>query len=277
MIETFLLLILLALVAGFIGALLGLGGGIVLVPGLTLLFGCNVKVAIATSLMSVIATSSAAATVYVSERFTNIRLGMTLELATTTGALMGGVLAVFVSGRYLYFLFAAVLVYAAASMLRGRGTAAEEAVTQPASSGLSAEFVDPASRKTVSYGVSAMPAGMLGSTAAGILSGMLGIGGGIVKVPLMNLVMGVPMKAAIATSNFMIGVTAAAGAFFYWTRGLTEPAVTAPSVIGVLVGARIGTRVAGRARTRALSLAFVVLLVITAVQMVLRGFGIALR
>lgn len=267
----FLLLALLAVAAGFVGALLGLGGGIVLVPGLTLLFGYPIKVAIAASLISVIATSSSAATVYVRERFTNIRLGMLLEITTTAGALVGGILAVYIGRRYLYFIFAAMLLYSGFSMLRDRRSPLGPSESDAPEPNLNGSFVDPATGKTVSYVVSKVPVGLIGGWIAGIISGLLGVGGGIIKVPLMNLVMHVPMKAAIATSNFMIGVTAAAGALVYWANGLIDPAVAAPSAIGVLIGARLGTKVAGIARARALTIIFVVFIIVTAVQMIIGG------
>jgi uncharacterized membrane protein YfcA len=273
-ILTFFLLVLLAIVAGLIGAILGLGGGIIIVPGLTLLFHYDVKIAIATSLVSVIATSSAAATVYVAERLTNIRLGMTLEVATTIGALAGGLTAVYISGRYLYFIFAAVLIYAGVNMIRRREASVISDETIASESSINGSFTDPTTGKTVCYAVDRIPTGMLGSAGAGILSGLLGVGGGIIKVPLMNLVMRIPMKACIATSNFMIGVTAATGALVYWSSGLVNPVITAPVAIGVIIGARLGTMMVGRMHTRALRLAFVVLIAITAVQMVLRGVSI---
>ncbi|MBI2843987.1 MAG: sulfite exporter TauE/SafE family protein [Armatimonadetes bacterium] len=270
MIVTFLLLILLSTAAGFIGALLGLGGGIILVPGLTLLFNFDVKVAIAASIISVIATSASAATVYIRQGLTNIRLGLLLEIATAAGAIAGGMIAVHISGRYLYFLFAAVLVYAGVNMMRGRRVHIEPSGINEDST-LDGSYVDPITGRTVSYMVIRVPTGMAVSIAAGIISSMLGVGGGIIKVPLMNIVMHVPMRAAIATSSFMIGVTAATGAFVYWTSGLVNPAVVAPSVIGVLIGARAGTMAAGKLRARALTKAFVLLIAVMAVQMVLEG------
>lgn len=272
-IGSFFIILVLALAAGLIGAMLGLGGGIILVPGLTLLLGYDVKVAAAASLVAVIATSTAAATVYVSQRLTNIRLGMLLEIATTFGGLVGGIIAVYISGKYLFFLFAAVLIYAGANMLRVERFRAEQPVNGPISR-LDGSYNDPVSGKTVSYRVTNIPAGMAGSLGAGVMSGMLGVGGGIIKVPLMNLVMRIPMRAAIATSNFMIGVTAAAGAFVYWTSGKVDPTVAAPCVIGVLIGARIGTRVGGRVRSRALKLVFVAFVTITAVQMIQKGLSL---
>jgi uncharacterized protein len=273
MIETFLLLVLLAVAAGFVGALLGLGGGIILVPGLTLLFHYDVKIVIAACLVSVIATSSAAATVYVSERFTNIRLGMLLEVATTSGALIGGIVAVHVPSRYLFFVFAAILAYAGTMMARGRRDSLARVPSDEAAPGLGETYVDPASGKMICYEVTKVPLGLAGSLGAGLISGLLGVGGGIIKVPLMNLAMRIPIKAAIATSNFMIGVTAATGAIVFWLNGKVDPAVAAPTVIGVLVGARLGTKVAGRVRSRYLTLVFVLFIAMTAVQMVMKGFG----
>lgn len=271
-IETFLLIIILSFFAGILGAILGLGGGIILVPGLTLLFGYDVKVAVAASLISVIATSSSAATVYVAEGFSNIRLGMLLEVATTIGALSGGLIAIFISNQALYLIFAAVLLYSGFSMLRGRSVVSSEPTdieTEPSS--LSGEYIDPATGKTVSYVVDKIGFGLAGSAGAGILSGLLGVGGGIIKVPIMNLTMRIPMKAAVATSNFMIGVTAAAGAFFYWANGFVRPEVAAPTAIGVLIGARLGTRIAEKFRNIILMRLFVVIIAITAVQMILKG------
>ena len=269
-IGAFFIILLIALAAGTLGAMLGLGGGIILVPGLTLLLHYDVKLAAAASLVAVIATSTAAATVYVSKGLTNIRLGMLLEIATTFGGLAGGLIAVYISGKYLFFLFAGVLIYAGINMLRSERPQATQEQDAPVSK-LDSSFEDPLSGKTVSYRVKCVPSGMLGSLFAGILSGMLGVGGGIIKVPLMNLVMKVPMRAAIATSNFMIGVTAAAGAFVYWANGKVDPTIAAPSVIGVLIGARIGTRLSGKFKSRALKIVFAVFVAITAVQMVQKG------
>ena len=258
--------------AGFVGALLGLGGGIIIVPALTLLFAKDMKTAIAASLVSVIATSSSAATVYVHEKLTNIRLGMLLEIATTIGALVGGVIAIYIGNKYLYLLFAAVMLYAAWSMLRQKETCMKaEGSEESVDARLNGEYVDPITGRTVAYTVKAVPVGMAGSFGAGVMSGLLGVGGGIVKVPLMNAAMKIPIRAAIATSNFMIGVTAASGALVFWMDGKVDPVVTAPCVIGVLLGARIGTIAASHIRARALKLAFVAFVLVTAYQMVVHG------
>lgn len=269
--ETYLLIIAMSVGAGFIGALLGLGGGIVLVPGLTLLFHQDMKIAIAASLVSVIATSSSAATVYVQERFTNIKLGMTLEVATTLGALGGGIAAVYISNRYLALLFAAILIYAGITMLRGRRVNDESAETEVTPSDLDSEYYDHSTGTTVPYSVRNLPLGLFGSFGAGIMSGLLGVGGGIIKVPLMNVAMRIPLKVAVATSNFMIGVTAATGAIVYWMNGKVDPGVTAPAVIGVLIGARLGTKVIGHIKTDVLKKIFVLFIAYTAYEMIMRG------
>jgi uncharacterized membrane protein YfcA len=269
--ANFLILLPIAVGAGFFGALFGLGGGIILIPGITLLLGYPVKDAVAASAISVIATSSAAASAYVAERITNIRLGMVLELATTTGALVGSLVAVYIRPQLLYFIFAAMLVYAGTSMARGRRAVSDEDRVDLDRQGLDGEFTDPATGRVVSYDVRNVPLGMLGSGVAGVLSGLLGVGGGIIKVPVMNRVMGVPLKAAIATSNFTIGVTAATAAAVYWSHGMIKPAIAAPSAIGVLVGARIGSRVAGMVPSKVLRIGFVIFVAITAVQMVQKG------
>jgi uncharacterized protein len=272
--ETFFLITLMSMGAGFFGAMLGLGGGVIIIPALTLLFHVDVKIAIAASLVSVIATSSSAATVYVQERFTNIRLGMLLEVATTLGAIGGAIIARYISGQYLYLLFAALLVYAGISMITGKKIEPEADEAARNGSPLNGEFYDPASKKTVAYVVKGVPVGMIGAGGAGIMSGLLGVGGGIIKVPIMHRVMGIPMKVAIATSNFMIGVTAAASALVYWATGKVDPAVTAPAVIGVLIGARIGTKVVGKIEARWLRFAFVAFIAFTAVNMAMKGLNL---
>ncbi len=209
--------------AGAVGALTGIGGGLIITPILTLGLGVPIHQAIGTSLCCVIATSSGAAARYVEQHLSNIRLGMTLELATTVGAVSGALVAGILPRGALAILFAVLLVYAGASMLRRA---------------LKATTGEPDSRGE--YTIRHLPLGLVGSGGAGIISGMLGVGGGIIKVPLMYLVMGVPFKVATATSNFMIGVTAAASAFIYFARGDVALAITAPTAVGVFVGASTG-------------------------------------
>ena len=259
-------------VAGLLGSLVGVGGGIIVVPALTLLMGVGIQNAIAASIVSVIATSSGAAASYVSERITNMRLGMVLEVATVLGALTGAALAAHVSGRELYLIFAAVLAYTAWSMLRKRGAPAEPAPDALADRlKLHGRFFDRSLGREVAYRVSRTKLGMAVSYVAGVSSGLLGIGGGVIKVPVMNLAMGVPLKACTATSNFMIGVTAAASAAVYLMRGEVLPFVAAPVAVGVLVGARTGAKLMGGMRNNVIRIMFVVVLAASAVQMLLKG------
>jgi len=253
------------LVGGF-GSMMGIGGGVLLIPLLTGVFGIPIKTAIGTSIVSVIATSSAAGVVYLGRGLVHTRLAMVLEIATTLGALAGGVTAVLLSPNALAGIFGAALLYVVFSMHRlpREGHAEDTGL-------LSATFSDPYTGQLVRYGVRRLRLGMAVSFVAGNLSGLLGIGGGVVKVPAMALVMGVPLRAAIATSNFMIGITAATSAVIYYQHGYLDPSKTIPTALGVLLGAQIGTRLGGRMRTRQLQLLFEALLLVFAVQMFYRA------
>jgi uncharacterized membrane protein YfcA len=252
--------------------LVGVGGGIIVVPALTLLMGVSIQNAIAASIVSVIATSSGAAATYVSERITNMRLGMLLEIATVTGALTGAYLAALIPGRGLFLIFALILAYTAWSMLRPKGHATgpvEDALADRLR--LHGSFFDRSLGREVSYRVSRTKLGLAVSYLAGIASGLLGIGGGILKVPVMNLAMGIPIKACTATSNFMIGVTAATSAAVYFMRGEVLPFVAAPVAIGVLLGARTGARLLGGMTNSSIRIIFVAVLAVSAVKMLMRG------
>jgi hypothetical protein len=266
----FFVLVGIAVVVGVLGSMLGVGGGILLVPLLTLFLDVPVKTAIGTSLVCVVVTSSASQIVYVARGFTNSRLGMTLEVATTLGALAGGITAILVSGRAIFGIFAAVLVYVLISMER------KPAPPRPAARGsaLAGSFTDPDTGDEVTYGVGHLPAGLAFSFVAGNVSGLLGVGGGVIKVPVMNLLMGMPLRAAIATSNLMIGVTAATGALIFFGRGLVEPRYAVPTALGILVGAQLGPRLSGKVSTGVLRRVFEVLIAVLAVQMALKAFGV---
>jgi len=265
--------------AGVFGSLLGLGGGILIVPLLTVGFGVSFREAVGVSLVCVIVTSSAAAGVYLERHLANLRLGMLLEVFTATGALVGGLVAFALPEQLLAGLFAILLAYTAISMLRrGRAPAspppattdelgAADAGAQPPTSSLADEIAGPG------YRPGRLVAGAGGSLGAGVVSALLGVGGGIVKVPLMHLVMGVPLKVATATSNLMIGVTAAASAIVYLLRGGIDPYVAGPTAVGVFVGAMVGSRLASRIHVDLLRLLFVGVLALTAVQMTLRALG----
>jgi uncharacterized membrane protein YfcA len=258
--------------AGLLGSLVGVGGGIIVVPALTLLMGVSIQKAIAASIVSVIATSSGAAASYVSERITNMRLGMVLEIATVIGALTGAYLAVWVSGRALFLIFALVLSYTAWSMLRPKGRAVAVAPDPLADRlRLHGSFFDRSLGREIPYRVSRTKLGLAVSYVAGVSSGLLGIGGGVLKVPVMNLAMGLPIKVCTATSNFMIGVTAATSAAVYFMRGEVLPFVAAPVAVGVLVGARTGARLLGGMRNDLIRIIFVAVLGVSALEMLQKG------
>ena len=258
--------------AGLLGSLVGVGGGIIVVPALTLLMGVSIQKAIAASIVSVIATSSGAAATYVSQRIANMRLGMILEVATVLGALTGACLAAWVSGRGLFIIFAVVLAYTAWSMVRPKGPATEPVPDSLADRlRLHGSFFDRSLGREVAYRVSRTKTGLAVSYIAGVSSGLLGIGGGVLKVPVMNVAMGIPIKACTATSNFMIGVTAAASAAVYLMRGEVLPFVAAPVAVGVLFGAMTGARLMGGMRNTSIRVIFVAVLVVSAAQMLLKG------
>jgi uncharacterized membrane protein YfcA len=259
-------------VAGVFGSLLGLGGGVLIVPLLTLGFGLPLREAVGVSLVSVIMTSSVAAGVYLERHVANLRLGMTLELFTALGALAGGSIAFLIDERVTSLLFALLLAYVAFTMARARTAAPLEATAlDPAISAEAAPPTTVAGRLSgEGYLVRNLGRGVVGATGAGIVSALLGIGGGIVKVPLMHLSMGVPLRVATATSNLMIGITAAASTVIYVIHGGIDPYVAGPTAIGVFIGASAGSRLGHRVDLGLLRILFVVVLAYTAVQMLIR-------
>jgi uncharacterized membrane protein YfcA len=260
--------------AGLIGSLLGLGGGIIIIPALTLWLHIDIRYAIGASIVSVIATSSGAAATYVRERLANLRVAMVLELATTTGALSGAFLAGRIATRWLYFIFGAVMAYSSIMMFRKmRGGSSRSRRPAPWADRLRlhSSYYDEALGKEIAYRVVSTRIGLGLMYVAGIVSGLLGIGSGVLKVPAMDLAMGLPVKVSTATSNFMIGVTAAASAGIYFSRGDIDPFVAAPVAVGVLLGAAIGSRWLSRLRGSTVRGIFVVVLLWVAAQMLLRG------
>ena len=261
--------------AGVFGSLLGLGGGILIVPFLTLVFGFPLLEAVGVSLVCVIMTSGAAAGVYLERRVANLRLGMTLELFTAIGALFGGLIAFLLPERLLEFVFALLLAYTALTMARRRD-ASEAPADDTTSAATEIASGDRAFLDTLSgpgYRVHHLGFGVIGSVVAGIASALLGIGGGLVKVPVMHVIMGVPLRVATATSNLMIGITASASAIIYLIRGSIDPYAAAPTAIGVFIGASIGSRTAHRIPLRVLRGLFVAILLYTAWQMLQRALG----
>lgn len=259
--------------------MLGLGGGIIVIPVLTLLLGVSLPVASGASLVSVLATSSASAAAYVRDKITNMRVGMLLETSTAAGAVAGALLVNVVSRSALYILFAVMLLIATASVI-ARGRASAPPAPQPDKLGealnLSGSYYDQGLHRDVPYAGRAIPAGLGVSLVSGIVAGLLGVGGGPLNVAVMQGPMRLPLKVASATSNFMIGVTAATGAAVYFARGQIVPVVAAPVALGVLLGATVGTRLLGRMPTKTLRLIFVPVLIYTAIQMVARGLGVSL-
>lgn len=272
--EVTLVLVVGGAAAGLFGALLGLGGGILIVPLLTLGLGLPVREAVGVSLVCVVVTSGAAAGVYLQRHVANLRLGMALELFTASGALLGGFVAFLVSEQVIAGLFAALLGYTTLTMIRRGGRAADEGVVLDAGVG-TPEDHDGGPLDGPGYRVHHVGPGVVGSLGAGIISALLGVGGGVVKVPLMHLAMGVPLRAAAATSNLMMGVTAGASAIIYLLRGGIDPWVAGPTAIGVFIGASIGARTAHRLDVSILRGLFVVVLLYTAFEMGRRALGLA--
>ena len=263
-----------ALVAGFVGSITGLGGGVVLVPFLTLAFGVDIHYAIGASLVSVIATSSGAAVAYVREGFSNIRAGMFLEAATTVGATVGAFLVTVAPTGAIAIIFGIVLLF---SLIPFRsGSAAGGPAGSPEQVDRLAAFLRfdsdyPSGQGRRAYHVRRIPLGFSIMGLAGLLSGLLGIGSGAMKVFAMDRAMGFPFKVSTTTSNFMIGVTAAASASVYLSRGYIDPGLAMPTMLGVLLGALLGARMLMAARTRTLRIVFGLIILLLGVQMIYKG------
>jgi uncharacterized protein len=258
--------------AGFLGALTGLGGGVVIVPLLTLVFGVDIRYAIGASLISVIATSSGAAAAYVKEGFSNIRIGMFLEMATTIGALFGAAIAGLIPTGAIAIIFGVVLIYSAYLSARPHHHQANDDIPDPIAVRLEMDGEYPASHGPVTYHVHAVPTGFSLMLAAGTLSGLLGIGSGAVKVLAMDQAMHIPFKVSTTTSNFMIGVTAAASAGVYLSRGYIDPGLSMPVMLGVLAGSLLGSRMLINARTRLLRWIFAGVILVLGMEMIYNGF-----
>ncbi len=260
-----------SLVAGFLGALTGLGGGVVLVPLLTIFFKVDLHYAIGASLVSVIATSSGSAAAYVKEGFSNIRIGMFLEIATTLGALLGAFLTAHVPARAIAVIFGVVLMYSAYVARNIRPRTAQDQPPDPLATKLKMNGSFPDTSGIRQYNVYNVPGGFGIMFGAGALSGLLGIGSGALKVVAMDQAMRIPFKVSTTTSNFMIGVTAAASAGVYLTRGYIDPALAMPVMLGVLVGSLMGTRVLVKTKTKSLRLVFSLVIVLLGIEMLLKG------
>ena len=259
-----------SLAAGFIGALTGLGGGVVIVPLVTLAFGADMRYAIGASLVSVIATSSGSAAAYVREGFSNVRIGMFLEIATSAGALAGAALAAHVPTAALAILFGVILLLSAFSPAHAEGASGGK--PDPVAEKLKLTGAYPNDGKLVHYAARRVPASFGLMTLAGALSGLLGIGSGAIKVLAMDLAMGLPFKVSTTTSNFMIGVTAAASAGIYLQRGYIDPGLAMPVMLGVVPGSLLGARLLAGARVSSLRLLFRAVILALAVEMIYNGW-----
>ncbi len=254
--------------AGFLGALTGLGGGVVIVPLLASVFGVDIRYAVGASLVSVIATSLGAASTYIKKGYTNLRLGMFLEVATTIGALIGALIATFISVKALTIVLAVVLLYSAYLSQQPKLDNPESESPDPLGNYLQLNGSYPAPEGVISYQVHSVPAGFSVMFVAGVISGLLGIGSGAFKVLAMDQIMRVPFKVSTTTSNFMIGVTAAASTGVYLARGYIDPALSMPVMLGVLPGAFLGARVLIGVKTQTLRIVFSLVLVLMACKMV---------
>ncbi|MBB3131630.1 hypothetical protein FHS19_006353 [Paenibacillus rhizosphaerae] len=277
MITLSLEILLISILAGIVGSVLGLGGGIIVTPALTLLFGVSIEHAIGASIISVIATSSGSAIAYIRDRITNLRVGMFLEIATTIGAITGAFIGGIIAPDLLYIIFGLLLVYSAFNMIKNKsGGAAGEVSMSPAAKKLRLEgsYYDKAIKQDVPYHAGNVYGGSSVMYGAGIVSGLLGIGSGSFKVLAMDVFMKLPLKVSTATSNFMMGVTGAASAGVYLLRGDIDPHIAGPVALGVLAGATLGAQIMQRLKSKTIRLLFIPVLVYVAVQMILEGVGL---
>lgn len=272
MLEFSLILLLGAILAGFLGALTGLGGGVVVIPLLTLGFGIDIRYAVGTALVTSIASSSGAAAAYIKEGITNVRIGMFLEIATTAGAVIGAIIAIYMNKQYIAIIFGCVLIFSAIRSVRKNET--EDDYSLPGdklAEKLKLNGSYPTKDGVVKYNVHNVAAGFSLMTVAGVLSGLLGIGSGALKVLAMDTAMKIPFKVSTTTSNFMVGVTAAASAVIYLQRGYIDPILAMPIVVGVLIGAFFGSKILPKANVKRLRQLFSVVILILALFMMYNG------
>jgi len=260
-----------ALLAGFLGALTGLGGGVVVVPMLALIFHVDIRYAIGASLVSVIATSSGAAAAFVREGYSNIRIGMFLETATTIGAVVGAYVALLVSGSSIAIVFGLVLLYSAYLSSRHREASGTAIQASALANRLRLNGTYPTPNGPEAYNVTGVIPGYGLMFGAGVLSGLLGIGSGAVKVLAMDQAMKIPFKVSTTTSNFMIGVTAAASAGLYLSRGYIAPGIAMPVMLGVLAGSLLGAKVLVKAKVKVLRYLFAAVIVVLGFEMIFNG------
>jgi uncharacterized membrane protein YfcA len=270
---SFHLLFLISIVAGFVGAMSGMGGGVILIPALTF-FGMDIKHAIAVSIVSVIATSSGSASAYVKDRITNLKVGMFLEMFTIMGALAGAAITIISGRKFLFILFGIVLLFSWVALFRQRNESWRQAVHQDTFSHwleLEGNYYDQSVGKIIEYRGSRAYLGGPLMFGAGMVAGLLGIGAGALKVLIHDLVLGLPPKVSTTTSNLIIGVTALAGTSVYLAAGMIDPGLAAPIILGVILGATVGTRLLVRLTNQMVRRFFLLVLLILGIEMILRS------
>lgn len=280
-IYSLLLMLGVGVLAGVFGAILGIGGGMIITPILTLAMGLDIKYAIGASIIAVIATSSGSTIAYLKDEMLNLRVAMFLEIATTVGAVLGAVLTGLVHATFLYFLFGGLLVFTTYNMIRklmGKGQGDQDAHADELATklNLNGTYYDKALSKQVDYQVQNVPGGFVMMFGAGLASGLLGIGSGAFKVLAMDTIMHMPLKPSSATSNLMMGVTAAASAMVYFFNGSIKAGIAAPLAIGILLGALIGTRIMQHLKPRLIRMLFVPIMLYLGLQMIAKGFGVTI-
>lgn len=266
-----------AAAAAIFGSMLGLGGGVFIVPLFTLYLGVDPKIAVGASAIAVVTNSVVGSSAHLRNGFTNVRLSMLLEITTATGAIIGAIIAVWVDANFLKVILGALLLYSAISMVRSRKVAypnADDSTPDPMR--LGASYTDTSTKTEVRYVPARVPQGIGVSTGAGVLSGMLGVGGGVIQVPMMNLVMKIPVKAAAGTSSFMVGMTSVATAAVFYSAGNIDPRVAVPAMLGVFVGSSLGSSLTKRLKTDRLVIIFFALMTYLGISMILSAFGVEL-
>ena len=262
-----------AFCAGLLGSLTGLGGGVVIIPLLTLVLGVDIHYAIGASIVSVIATSSGSAAAYVKEGITNIRIGMFLEIATTISAVLGAVITVYLNPSFIAVVFGMILLFSTVMMLRKKVDHSDNDTSGKLATYLKLNGSYPTAEGPKSYAVHNVMGGFVMMFFAGIISGLLGIGSGALKVLAMDNIMRIPFKVSTTTSNFMMGVTAAASAVVYLHRGQIDPGIAMPVTLGVLMGATVGAKILIRTKTDKLKIVFAVVVTFLALQMIYNGMA----
>lgn len=274
--------VVIAILAGFLGSLVGIGGGMIITPALTILFGIDIKYAIGASIVAVIATSSGSAIAFVRDHVSNMRVGMLLEIFTTAGGIVGALMAGVFSSKVLYIFFSLILLNSFYGMLKKTGLITKKKIREEVVKNdkyadkyqLNSSYYDKAIGKMVEYNVDNVPQGSLVMFGAGFASGLLGIGSGAFKVIALDNYMKLPIKASTATSNFMMGVTATASALIYFFNGTINPMIAAPIAVGTLIGSRIGAKVMQHLEAKYIRYIFLPILLFTIVNMFLKGVGV---